>query len=147
MPSIQSAKNAYIAKNQMELQQYMQQYNQPINQFMVTQQHQQQQQTLFQYKHAPQTNMSMVSSTTSSKNQHNANTANSKLQSKAIANEITSNKNSANAAEIRRQQNVTANSHNDFSRLLFKSLTLTNSDTFFRKKLVKKLLILPFFKI
>jgi len=123
MPSIQSAKNAYIAKNQMELQQYMQQYNQPINQFMVSQasQHQQQQQNLFQYKHAPQTNMSMGSSTTSSKNQHNANTANSKLQSKAIANEITSNKKSANAAEIRRQQNVTANSHNDFSRLLFYS--------------------------
>ena len=124
MPSIQSAKNAYIAKNQMELQQYqqlLQQHSQPNNQFILSQQ-QQQQQALFQHKNGPTANMSLASSnTTSTKNlyNNNANTASSKLQSKAIANEITNNK---NTAEIRRQQQHTApNVHKNFGRCFFKT--------------------------
>ena len=96
MPSLQSAKNAYIAQNQNETQyQYHHQ--------------QQQQQPQKQYpKHQQQTSPYKANSSTSSIQQkpsaYNATGAASKLQSKAIMNEII-NKTENNSRNQKTQPN------------------------------------------
>jgi epidermal growth factor receptor kinase substrate 8 len=124
MPSIQTAKNAYIAKNQMELQQYqqlLQQYNHQNQQqqFPSSYHHNHQQQQLQQQQSKLQNNKQAPPSASKSSSVHpisshknpsysNNNistTVNSKLQSKAIANEIALNKNVAKPSDSNKNNN------------------------------------------
>jgi epidermal growth factor receptor kinase substrate 8 len=92
MPSIQSAKNAYIAKNQMELQQYQQ--------LLEQQQH--------QYSQAIAATAASNTSNMSTRSQVHQNTSNNfKVQSKAIVQEISRNCSNTDANVVFRQKQTT----------------------------------------
>lgn len=104
MPSLQSAKNAYIAQNQNEIQyQYHHHQQQQQQQAQKQNPKQQQQQQTSPYKANPSTSNSIQQK--SSQSAYATGAAPSKMQSKPITNEIVLNKTENNSRNQKTQPN------------------------------------------